>query len=60
MMPETLRDTTLDPKRRQLIQVTIGDELGTDQAIQSLMGKDSSSRYAFIMERAAEAEALDV
>ncbi len=60
MMPETLRDTTLDPKRRQLIQVTIGDELATDQAIQSLMGKDASSRYAFIMERAPEAELLDI
>ncbi len=60
MMPETLRDTTLDPKRRQLIQVTIGDELATDQAIQSLMGKDASSRYAFIMERAPEAEGLDI
>lgn len=60
MMPETLRDTTLDPKRRQLVQVTIEDELATDQAIQSLMGKDASSRYAFIMERAPEAELLDV
>ncbi len=60
MMPETLRDTTLDPKKRQLVQVTIEDELATDQAIQSLMGKDASSRYAFIMERAPEAELLDV
>ncbi|MEZ4451201.1 MAG: DNA topoisomerase IV subunit B [Nannocystaceae bacterium] len=60
MMPETLRDTTLDPKRRQLIQVAIRDELATDRTIASLMGKDASSRYSFIMERAAEADALDV
>ncbi|MCB9703471.1 MAG: type IIA DNA topoisomerase subunit B [Myxococcales bacterium] len=60
MMPETLRDTTLDPKRRLLVQVGINDELATDQAIHSLMGKDASSRYEFIMERAPEAEALDV
>jgi DNA gyrase/topoisomerase IV subunit B len=60
MMPETLRDTTLDPKRRQLVQVAIRDELATDRTIASLMGKDASSRYTFIMERAAEADALDV
>ena len=60
MMPETLRDTTLDPRRRQLIQVAIRDELATDRTVSSLMGKDASSRYSFIMERAAEAELLDV
>ncbi len=60
MMPETLRDTTLDPKKRQLIQVAIRDELGTDQTISSLMGKDAAWRYGFIMERAAEADAIDV
>ena len=60
MMPETLRDTTLDPKRRQLIQVKIRDDLHTDQTISSLMGKDSAARYSFIMDRAAEADALDV
>ena len=60
MMPETLRDTTLDPKRRQLIQVGIRDELATDSTISSLMGKDAGWRYTFIMERAAEADSLDV
>ncbi len=60
MMPATLRETTLDPKRRQLIQIGIEDELATDRAISDLMGKDVSARYRFIMERAEEAEALDV
>jgi DNA gyrase/topoisomerase IV subunit B len=60
MMPETLRDTTLDPKKRQLIQVAIRDELATDQTISSLMGKDAAWRYTFIMERAVEADALDL
>ena len=60
MMPETLRDTTLDPKKRQLIQVGIRDELATDRTIASLMGKDAGWRYSFIMERASEADALDV
>jgi DNA gyrase/topoisomerase IV subunit B len=60
MMPETLRDTTLDPRKRTLIRVGIRDELATDRTIAELMGKDTQSRYDFIMERAAEAEALDV
>jgi DNA gyrase/topoisomerase IV subunit B len=60
MMPATLKSTTLDPKSRQLIQVGIRDELATDRTIAALMGKDTASRYQFIMERAAEAEALDV
>ena len=60
MMPATLKETTLDPKKRQLIQVAIRDELGTDQTISSLMGKDAAWRYTFIMERAVEADALDL
>jgi DNA gyrase/topoisomerase IV subunit B len=60
MMPQTLKDTTLDPNKRQLIRVSIRDELGTDRTISELMGKDAAPRYQFIMERAAEAEALDI
>jgi DNA gyrase/topoisomerase IV subunit B len=60
MMPETLKSTTLDPKKRQLVQVSIRDELATDRTIADLMGKDAGARYSFIMERAAEADALDV
>ncbi|MEM6989252.1 MAG: DNA topoisomerase IV subunit B [Myxococcota bacterium] len=59
MMPETLRDTTLDPKKRQLIRIAIRDELATDRTIADLMGKDASARYQFIMERAEEAEEID-
>ncbi|MCX4240800.1 DNA gyrase/topoisomerase IV subunit B [Paraliomyxa miuraensis] len=60
MMPETLKSTTLDPKKRQLIQVSIGDELATDRTISDLMGKDAGARYSFIMERASEADELDI
>ena len=60
MMPKTLRDTTLDPKKRQLIRVGIADELATDRTIHDLMGKDASMRYSFIMERAADADELDI
>jgi len=60
MMPATLKDTTLDPKKRQLIKIGIKDELYTDRAIHELMGKDAAMRYQFIMERAAEADELDI
>ncbi len=60
MMPETLKSTTLDPKQRQLIQISIRDELATDRTIADLMGKDAAARYQFIMERAAEADGLDI
>ena len=60
MMPATLKETTLDPKKRSLIRVGIRDELATERTISDLMGKDTSARYQFIMERAAEAELVDV
>ena len=60
MMPATLRDTTLDPKKRQLIRVGIHDELATDRTIHDLMGKDAGTRYEFIMERAADADEIDI
>jgi len=54
--PGTLKETTLDPACRALLRVAIADEPGTDQAIQTLMGRDVAPRFAFIMERAAKVE----
>ncbi len=62
MMPATLKETTLDPQKRRLVQVEIPDEqrLLTENTISDLMGKDSSARYNFIMQHAAEVDELDV
>ncbi|MFM2417517.1 MAG: hypothetical protein RL385_2240 [Pseudomonadota bacterium] len=62
MSAEELKMTTLDTAKRRLMRVTIDEEVGTDQIINDLMGKDPSARFRFIMERAREAEAenLDV
>jgi DNA gyrase subunit B len=60
MMPSTLWDTTLNPATRRLIRVAIADGLETDRVIAELMGKDPAHRFRFIMERANEAEELDV
>ena len=38
----------------------VPDQIVTDRVINELMGKDASARFRFIMERADEAEELDV
>jgi DNA gyrase subunit B/topoisomerase-4 subunit B len=60
MMPKVLWETTLNPRTRRLLKVEIADQIMTDRVINELMGKDPSARFRFIMERAEEAEELDV
>jgi DNA gyrase subunit B len=60
MMPKVLWETTLNPRSRRLLRVDVSDQLVTDRVINELMGKDASARFRFIMERAEEAQALDV
>jgi DNA gyrase subunit B/topoisomerase-4 subunit B len=60
MMPKVLWETTLNPRTRRLQRVEVNDQLATDRVINELMGKDASARFRFIMERADEAEELDV
>ncbi len=60
MMPKVLWETTLNPRTRRLLRVEIVDQILTDRVINELMGKDPSARFKFIMERAEEAEELDV
>ena len=59
-MPKVLWETTLSPKSRRLLRVEIADQLVTDRVINELMGKDASARFRFIMERAEDAQELDV
>ncbi len=60
MMPKVLWETTLNPRTRRLLRVDIADQIVTDRIINELMGKDASARFRFIMERAEQAEELDV
>jgi DNA gyrase subunit B/topoisomerase-4 subunit B len=62
MTADELKSTTLDPRRRLSLKVTIkqGEELTTEQTINDLLGKDVSARFKFIMERAGEVKELDV
>jgi DNA gyrase subunit B len=62
MNPETLKQTTLEPKSRQSLRVTVkdGDQLLTDKVIAELMGKDVAARFRMITENASEIGDLDV
>jgi DNA gyrase subunit B/topoisomerase-4 subunit B len=62
MMPKTLKQTTLDPDSRRLLEVTIPDteHYVTEETITDLMGRDSSARFEFIMQHAADVDELDV
>ena len=60
MTADELKSTTLDPKRRMSLRVTIDNELETDRTINDLLGKDVAARFKFIMERAGEVKELDV
>jgi DNA gyrase subunit B/topoisomerase-4 subunit B len=62
MSPGILNETTLDPKTRTTLRVTIheGDEMATDMCISELLGKDASARYRLITENTAEIDDLDV
>jgi topoisomerase-4 subunit B len=52
----------MDPKRRTLLRVEIGDgdrsEVG--EAVNALMGSKPEARFRFIQERAAFARDLDI
>ncbi len=62
MTAEELKSTTLDPRRRLALRVTIPADAvkETEQTINDLLGKDVSARFKFIMERAGEVKDLDV
>jgi DNA gyrase subunit B len=49
MDPEELWDTTLDPKRRTLLRVTMADALAAEKMFRTLMGEDVEGRREFIL-----------
>jgi DNA gyrase subunit B/topoisomerase-4 subunit B len=60
MTADELKMTTLDPRNRKSLRVTIDNALEADRVINDLLGKDVSARFKFIMERAGEVQELDV
>ncbi len=64
MMAAQLKETTMDPKKRTLLRVTLiaDDRKDTEKSVERLMGTKPELRFAFIQERAefADEAALDV
>nr|WP_308409786.1 DNA topoisomerase (ATP-hydrolyzing) subunit B [Zhihengliuella halotolerans] len=55
-----LWDTTMDPARRTLQQVTMDDAAAADQIFSILMGEDVESRRNFIQQNAKDVRFLDI
>ena len=60
MNAEELRDTTLDPANRTLVQVTMRDSAAADDMFRILMGEKVEPRREFIEKHALEVRNLDV
>ncbi|MDQ1899035.1 DNA topoisomerase IV subunit B [Paracoccus sp. WLY502] len=62
MDAKDLKDTTMNPKTRKLIRVSIDDDEGgeTGDLVERLMGKKPELRFEYIQENARFAEELDV
>ncbi|MEM9353679.1 MAG: DNA gyrase subunit B [Planctomycetota bacterium] len=60
MNAEELRDTTLDPEFRTLLQVKMDDAAGADDLFRILMGDNVEPRRDFIQKHALDVKNLDV
>ena len=62
MNPSQLKETTMDPAKRQLLQISSEDVAGkpTAQLVEELMGRKPELRLAFIQENAKLVTELDV
>jgi len=60
MNADELWETTMDPARRVLLQVTLDDAAQADELFSVLMGEDVESRRAFIQRNARDVRFLDI
>jgi DNA gyrase subunit B len=60
MNPEQLWETTMDPQRRKMVNVTLEDAIRADKIFTILMGEEVAPRKNFIERHALEIKFLDV
>jgi topoisomerase IV subunit B len=64
MLPAQLKETTMDPRKRTLLQVTLSDAArnSTARIVEQLMGTKAEERFNFITEKAqfVDDEGLDI
>ena len=60
MDPEQLWTTTMEPKNRIMLRVTIDDAMAADRAVANLMGNQVEKRRTFIQTHAKDVRFLDI
>lgn len=60
MDPEQLWATTMEPKNRIMLRVTIDDAMAADRAVANLMGNQVEKRRTFIQTHAKDVRFLDI
>ncbi|MGP1413734.1 MAG: DNA topoisomerase (ATP-hydrolyzing) subunit B [Bacillales bacterium] len=60
MDPSQLEETTMDPKKRKMLRVTIDDAVAADEVFEDLMGDEVSPRTEYILQNAKFVRNLDI